>query len=92
MSTPEQNSGLDEDRFAFVMWKYWRDLWKLINLRMKHNKFAAHPFQDEVALRVMYDIAKGMKELRNDGILHRDLKSSNVLVRWWGENPDYSKD
>lgn len=37
---------LKDDRFGFLMWRYWGDLQKLIDLRMRHKKFAAPPFQE----------------------------------------------
>lgn len=33
------------------------------------------------AIRVALDVAKGMQHLHSKSIIHRDLKSANILVR-----------
>lgn len=69
---------LKDGRFAFVMDRYWGDLRKLIDLHMKNNHRQGPPFQ--FPIRIMLQIAQGMKQLHQEGILHRDLKASNVLL------------
>lgn len=70
-------------RFAFIMPKYWGDMRKLIDLRMEHNKKfnTGPPFPHDVAIRCMWQIAKGMQVLHSKDLLHRDLKASNVLIQ-----------
>jgi serine/threonine protein kinase len=73
------------------MLRYWGDLRKVIDLRMQHNGNQAPPFSDETALKIMHTIASGMRGLRRDNIVHRDLKASNVLIlprMWFEENSD----
>ncbi|KAG0557743.1 hypothetical protein KC19_11G153900 [Ceratodon purpureus] len=81
---------LEDGKFAFVMMKYWGDLRSLINLKVKNNNSRGPPFSHAEAARTMLDIAKGMKELHDRGVLHRDLKAANVLITrnplkdgWW---------
>ena len=69
-----------EGRFAFWMTRHWGDLRKLIDLRMQHNGNQAPPFTAVTTMRIIYSIAKGMKGLHEDNIVHRDLKASNVLI------------
>lgn len=71
---------LDDGRFAFQMKRYWGDLRKLMDLRMKENNNQGPPFAYTTALRIMINIASGMVTLHKHDILHRDLKASNVLV------------
>ena len=71
---------LEDDRFAIVLKKEWGALRKLIKLRMKHPNNQGSPFKSQCAKRIMFEIALGMQELHKHEILHRDLKSHNVLV------------
>ncbi|KAG0558404.1 hypothetical protein KC19_10G025800 [Ceratodon purpureus] len=88
---------LKDGRFAFVMKRYWGDLRSLINLKVGNNNSRGPPFSHAKALSIMLEIAKGMKELHDRGVLHRDLKAANVLIDgnplengwWWCEVADY---
>jgi hypothetical protein len=71
---------LKDGRFAFEMWGDWGDLRKLIDMRMQQNGNCCPPFTDEEVGHILLDIAKGMKQLHKNKIIHRDLKASNVLV------------
>ncbi len=71
---------LDDGRFAIEMLKYWSDLRKFIDEKMQQNNNQNPPFTKEVAKLIMWDIAKGMRNLHRDEILHRDLKAANVLI------------
>ncbi|XP_024387103.1 uncharacterized protein [Physcomitrium patens] len=82
---------LEDGRFAFLMHRYWGDLRTLIDLRMQHNMNQGPPFRDDSAVLIMYQIAVAMEELHDQGILHRDLKASNVLVNVT-EDDSYSFD
>ena len=78
---------LKDGSFVFVMVRHWGDLRKLIDLRMQHNSNQAPPFTIEKALEIMDWIAKGMRGLHVDNIVHRDLKASNVLILPLDESP-----
>jgi serine/threonine protein kinase len=71
---------LDDRRFAIEMLKYWGDLRKFIDDKMQQNNNQNPPFTKEVAKLIMWDIAKGMRNLHRDEILHRDLKAADVLI------------
>jgi serine/threonine protein kinase len=43
-------------------------------------KLAGMPFFYNTAVRLMLSIASGMEDLHECGLMHRDLKASNVLV------------
>lgn len=49
-----------------------------MKMELNHNR--GPPFSDAMAMEFMSDIAMGMKGLHHDGIIHRDLKASNVLL------------
>ncbi|KAG0587882.1 hypothetical protein KC19_2G198600 [Ceratodon purpureus] len=71
---------LKDDRFAFVFDKHWGDLRKLIDERMVLSCNSAPPFRFKTTLQILLEIAEGMASLHKLGLLHRDLKASNVLV------------
>ncbi|KAG0585858.1 hypothetical protein KC19_2G044700 [Ceratodon purpureus] len=73
---------LKDGRFAFVMRRMWGDLRKAIDNQMdKGSTHQSPPFPLPMSLLVMLEIALGMKELHANGILHRDLKAANVLLK-----------
>lgn len=71
---------LNDGRFAFLMLQCWGDLRKLIDLKMQKNHNQGPPFTSAVTTRIMLEIAVGMRKLHKLDIVHRDLKSSNVLL------------
>lgn len=80
---------LEDDRFAFVMPRYWGDLRTVIDMRIRHNHNQPPPFRDEIAcISIMLQIAVAMEELHNHDILHRDIKAANVLVNLMDGNDD----
>ncbi|KAG0557509.1 hypothetical protein KC19_11G136300 [Ceratodon purpureus] len=72
---------LKDGRFAFLMVRRWGDLRTLIDLSLSHNNSQRPPFSHSQVVKIMRDIAWGMRELHSRGVLHRDLKSANILVR-----------
>ena len=71
---------LRDDRFAFVMHKYWGDLRKLIDLKMQQRNSHGPPFEEHQEISIMLQIANGMEQLHKKKIPHRDLKASNILI------------
>lgn len=68
-------------RHAIVMRREWGDLRTFMTLRVRKRKFLKQPpFKDGRAKRTMLEIATGMRQLHSHGILHRNLRSTNVLV------------
>ena len=72
---------LNDGRFAFLMPRCWGDLRKLIDLRMQKNHNQGAPFTSAVTTQIMLQIAHGMRGLHEHGIVHRDLKAANVLLK-----------
>lgn len=73
----------EEDRTGMlVMELMCRNLFSLINERMDSSVNADNrsPFNLVVATDIMLQIAKAMEYLRHCGVLHRDLRSANVLL------------
>jgi hypothetical protein len=70
-----------KNRFAFVMKRQWGDLRKAIDLQMLGKKNHGAPFAYAKQMLLMLRIAEDMRDLHQQlGIIHRDLKASNVLV------------
>jgi hypothetical protein len=72
VSTPKR-----EDGSSLIMELMSGDLYDCIHSRGSDQ---SEPFQLDVALDIMLQIAEGMQYLYQKRILHRDLKSSNILV------------
>jgi serine/threonine protein kinase len=72
---------LKDGRFAFLMARETEDLRTRIDrLMMMRGGKNCGPFSKDDAEVIMYCIALGMDRLHNLGIVHRDLKASNVLL------------
>lgn len=69
---------LNDGRFAFILERMWGDLRRVVDHKMK--KTGGPPFDPDTATLIMLEIAGGMLELHRRGVIHRDLKASNVLV------------
>jgi serine/threonine protein kinase len=73
---------LEDGRFAFLMQKEHFDLRNLIECSMNSKRGKdCGPFSKEEAEVMMYDVVLGVDWLHGHGIVHRDLKASNVLVK-----------
>ncbi|KAG0598757.1 hypothetical protein M758_12G098600 [Ceratodon purpureus] len=72
---------LEDGRFAFLMVREDEDLRTLIDCKMSESHCMSGPFSKEVAEEIMHRVAMGMNQLHSYGIVHRDLKASNVLVK-----------
>jgi serine/threonine protein kinase len=73
---------LEDGRFAFLMGKEHFDLHNLIERSMKSKSSKdCGPFSKDETEAMMYNVALGVGWLHGHGIVHRDLKASNVLVK-----------
>ncbi|CAM6015176.1 unnamed protein product [Sphagnum balticum] len=80
---------VDESRIlSIVMERMAGDLRNVIDARTKPARDVKNmqfmPFFYPTAIRLMLSIASGMEDLHRCGLMHRDLKASNVLVELHG--------
>ncbi|XP_072168400.1 serine/threonine-protein kinase 16-like [Diadema setosum] len=45
-------------------------------------KFYSHSVSEDGWFDIILDIVRGMKALRDKGLLHNDLKANNILLKW----------
>lgn len=63
----------DEERFIVMSLMKRGSLWDAIEKDNKH-------LTKEIRIKMALDCAKGMEYLHSNGIIHRDLKSLNLMV------------
>ena len=71
----------DEQESCMVMELMEEDLFGLIRRRMKERTRSPGPFNMWESVDIMHQIGRGMQYLHDVRIVHRDLKSKNILVR-----------
>jgi len=74
--------GVENGECSIVMELMDGDLQSLMRTRLRCNRTRESPFCMFVVLDLMLQIAEGMSYLHKLRIVHRDLKSYNILVRF----------
>lgn len=68
---------LKDGKLAFRIAQYSTDLRTFIDRRIETQ---SPPFDNDIAIQCMLQIAMGMQDLHKDDIIHSDLKAANVLI------------
>lgn len=75
------NSGRRQHSFSVVMELMDVSLHQLIDEKMENDVTLVAPFDTLEAVDIMLQIAQGMLYLHDKNVVHRDLKSMNILVK-----------
>ncbi|KAG0597876.1 hypothetical protein M758_12G027400 [Ceratodon purpureus] len=71
----------DERKCYIIMELMDGDLYALIHQRLENCEIGDPPFSIREAVHIILQVAEGMLFLHGNRIVHRDLKSKNILVR-----------
>ncbi|KAG0624568.1 hypothetical protein M758_3G257300 [Ceratodon purpureus] len=72
----------DKRECSIVMELMDEDLFSLIQRRVKSNRTLEFPFGILEAVDIIHQVGEGMRYLHEMKIVHRDLKSMNILVKY----------
>lgn len=83
---------LSNGRFAFAIGREWGNLQKLLDVRIQHNGNKCFMMPDDnyfekCVVKMIWQIAEGMRGMYKEGTLHRDLKAPNVLINDYNKKP-----